>query len=312
MKKRFCKLIPAFTMLVLLFTSCAKEPTVSVIEATIDGYSVTFSVVVTDADTYLWDFGDGSTSTEAAPVHAYVSSGDYTVSVTVTGKGGEATATKAINILPSVTEMLSGGTTATNGKTWVLSTGYVAGVNGGSVVDNAMFVMLPTVENVLTVIGLGYEYDNEYTFYADGKYVVDVKNELAVTAGIYGMVNGTTKDVGNEYNTLGIYAGSYVAPASATWTLHEEDLVVKAVVNPVGTDVPVLTEDRTITSRKWVEISSDAFFGILDFPSTRKFIIKEITPEKMEVALFVCGYFPDQTAWNVPSYFYHLTYVPKN
>ena len=296
----------------MTFSSCYKEPTVSAIEATIDGYTVTFSVVVTDADTYLWDFGDETTGTDAAPVHTYVTSGDYTVSVTVSGKGGDASTTKDITIMPSVEEMLSGGPTATNGKTWVLSRGYVAGVNGGSVVDNSMFVMLPTVENVLDVIGLGGEYDNEFTFFSDGQYKVDVKNGLALTAGIYGYVNNITKDVGNANNNLGIYAATYTNPTGSTWQLHTEDLVVTAVINPLGADNPTPVESRTITGKKWVSLSGDAYFGILDFPTTRKFIIKDITPDKMDVALFICGYFPDPTAWNVPSYLYHLTYIPKN
>ncbi len=33
--------------------------------------------------TYLWDFGDGQTSTDENPVHSYASSGNYTVSLTV-------------------------------------------------------------------------------------------------------------------------------------------------------------------------------------------------------------------------------------
>ena len=37
---------------------------------------------------YLWDFGDGETSTEASPSHTYTAEGTYTVSLTVTGPGG--------------------------------------------------------------------------------------------------------------------------------------------------------------------------------------------------------------------------------
>ncbi len=44
--------------------------------------------------TYLWDFGDGGTSTEANPVHDYATDGDYTVSLTVSGDGDVDTATK--------------------------------------------------------------------------------------------------------------------------------------------------------------------------------------------------------------------------
>ncbi|MDF3078090.1 MAG: type sorting protein [Sphingobacteriaceae bacterium] len=36
----------------------------------------------TDADTYLWDFGDGTTSTEVSPNHEYTKIGDYDVTLT--------------------------------------------------------------------------------------------------------------------------------------------------------------------------------------------------------------------------------------
>lgn len=43
---------------------------------------------------YLWDFGDGTTSTAANPTHIYDEVGTYTVSLTVEGPGGGATETK--------------------------------------------------------------------------------------------------------------------------------------------------------------------------------------------------------------------------
>ncbi len=47
--------------------------------------NVTFSPAVSPAGlyTYLWDFGDGSTSTQANPVHSYNSSGNFTVRLTI-------------------------------------------------------------------------------------------------------------------------------------------------------------------------------------------------------------------------------------
>src|SRR5439155_26636867 len=60
------------------------------------GSAVSFSASVSDpspADTaagfrYAWDFGDGSTSTQAAPAHAYATPGSYAVKLTVTDKDG--------------------------------------------------------------------------------------------------------------------------------------------------------------------------------------------------------------------------------
>lgn len=48
-----------------------------------------------DPTGWLWDFGDGATSTEAAPVHTYGAPGFYTVSLTVDGPGGPSTLTRA-------------------------------------------------------------------------------------------------------------------------------------------------------------------------------------------------------------------------
>jgi PKD repeat protein len=44
---------------------------------------------------WLWDFGDGSTSTERNPSHAYASPGAYTVTLTVTGPTGPSVEKKA-------------------------------------------------------------------------------------------------------------------------------------------------------------------------------------------------------------------------
>jgi PKD repeat protein len=43
---------------------------------------------------WLWDFGDGSTSSERDPVHTYKTEGTYTVTLTATGASGGSTVTK--------------------------------------------------------------------------------------------------------------------------------------------------------------------------------------------------------------------------
>jgi PKD repeat protein len=64
-----------------------------------------FAVQFTDQSTgditnWLWNFGDGQTSTERNPAHTYRDAGDYTVSLTVTGRGGSngQTNTKYIHV----------------------------------------------------------------------------------------------------------------------------------------------------------------------------------------------------------------------
>jgi hypothetical protein len=46
---------------------------------------------VPDAETYAWDFGDGTTSDERNPVHQYAHGGMYIIRQTVTGPGGGVT-----------------------------------------------------------------------------------------------------------------------------------------------------------------------------------------------------------------------------
>ena len=63
--------------------------------------TVSFTSNATDPDgfiaTYHWDFGDGGTSTQAAPSHVYQSAGTFTARVTVTDNGG-ATASSSLTI----------------------------------------------------------------------------------------------------------------------------------------------------------------------------------------------------------------------
>ena len=44
-----------------------------------------------DVSAWLWDFGDGATSSEASPSHEYAAAGRYTVSLRVSGASGSAT-----------------------------------------------------------------------------------------------------------------------------------------------------------------------------------------------------------------------------
>ena len=49
-----------------------------------------------DITTWLWDFGDGTTSNQQNPSHTYASFGDYPVTITVYGPGGQDSRTKTL------------------------------------------------------------------------------------------------------------------------------------------------------------------------------------------------------------------------
>lgn len=73
-----------FCVFSIVFCSCGKTPKVafdaSKKEAEINE-AITFTNKTTDAKTYDWDFGDGSTSQEESPSHTYTTAGSYKVSL---------------------------------------------------------------------------------------------------------------------------------------------------------------------------------------------------------------------------------------
>jgi PKD repeat protein len=60
---------------------------------------VTFTANVQEADSYLWDFGDGTgTSTEQNPTYEYADYGNYPVKLTATNQGGSLETTSDISL----------------------------------------------------------------------------------------------------------------------------------------------------------------------------------------------------------------------
>ena len=66
------------------------------------GSAIQFTNESFDTDSWLWDFGDGTTSTEFEPEHVYSEAGDYEVSLTATDSesGSENSVTDIITIYP--------------------------------------------------------------------------------------------------------------------------------------------------------------------------------------------------------------------
>ncbi len=65
----------------------------------VDTLKVTFTNTSQGANTFLWNFGDGNTSTAQNPVHTYAQSGTYTVTLTSTNACGSNTSTKTVTVV---------------------------------------------------------------------------------------------------------------------------------------------------------------------------------------------------------------------
>ncbi|MDD4250280.1 MAG: beta-propeller fold lactonase family protein, partial [Methanosarcina sp.] len=64
--------------------------------------TVQFTDLSTNATSWNWDFGDGTTSIEQSPVHTYLAVGNYTVNLTVNNLNGTDSKTATITVLQSI------------------------------------------------------------------------------------------------------------------------------------------------------------------------------------------------------------------
>ncbi|MFN8285019.1 MAG: PKD domain-containing protein [Chitinophagales bacterium] len=98
----------------VLFAACKKEEkatpapvadfTISPNDTIFSGETITFTNTSTDADTYLWNFGDGTTSTTVSPTKTeFVVTGEVsceeTFTVTLTATKNGKTSTKSKNVV---------------------------------------------------------------------------------------------------------------------------------------------------------------------------------------------------------------------
>lgn len=63
--------------------------------------AITFTNLSQHSDSYLWDFGDNSTSTENQPVHTFNSDGNFQIKLTAINANGTNSITKQISISKS-------------------------------------------------------------------------------------------------------------------------------------------------------------------------------------------------------------------
>jgi len=133
-------------------------------------YSFTNTTYNTNGTTYVWDFGDGSpTSNDANPNHTYSANGSYNVCVTATNAQGSSTFCQTVNVTgacptinPNITTTPSacGGATgsATAAPTGGVATYSYAWSNGGTAasisnVAAGAYTVTITDANTCTVLG---------------------------------------------------------------------------------------------------------------------------------------------------------------
>ena len=278
-----------FLLLAGLLWSCDNDdekvdlPTSALIHYSVVDKQVAFTALTINADSYLWDFGDGQTSTEQNPIHVYADGGYYTATLTVTGGTGSASneANLAVAITPYV--LLTGGATAENGKTWKLSAAHSE--NDVFANADAEFSVIegPLPQGVFDLqLGMREVYEDEFTFHFDGTYGHDVKEDGAAFGGlVYQMVlNGGADIVNNGGEDFGLCTARYTPETDATFTYVEsEDFTVSSVYGQDG--------QLTFNGVSTLDFSGSAFIGFRDFQ--QKVMIQEISDNSMRLVMFMAA-----------------------
>ena len=102
--KRSTRLVLLAVIVAAFLSGCKKDPVPPIANFTFDPVEitvydeVTFTNASTDADTYAWEFGDDSTSTDINPIHIYKAAGTYTVKLVASNAGGDTEITKDITV----------------------------------------------------------------------------------------------------------------------------------------------------------------------------------------------------------------------
>ena len=294
-KSNTLKVLSSFLCCMLILTSCDSDdssgadefPLSADISHSVKGKKVAFQGLTHSASSWTWDFGDGTTSSDRNPVNVYSEAGYYTAVLTATDANGASVADEvklALDITPYV--LLTGGATATNGKTWKISSGHSD--NDYFANSDAELSPFEGAPNPLPAgifgagLGMSEVYEDEFTFHFDGSYSHDVKADNAafsglvfqfVTTGGAGIVN----DGGADF---GLCTGLYEPEADATFTYVENENFTTSSVWGAG---GMITYENVST----LDFSGTEFVGFYDFEN--KVIIQDISDSSMRLVMFVAA-----------------------
>ncbi len=289
MKKSSFLLTSVFLYMLFVLPACTDDekelefPLSATIFNSISGSQVAFTALTHSAVSWLWDFGDGKTSSEKNPVHIYEDGGYYVVSLKATDNSGQTVSTDvtiAVNVTPYV--LLTGGSTAENGKTWKLSADH--GGLGDYLADAKEG--LPTVDPGLTPLpagafgqlGMPDAYKGTYTFYYDGRYKHDTEGGSAFGGIVYQFVlNGGVGITNNKGQSYGLCLASYTPKENATFTYTEDE----------DFDVPTVYGGVKFKGAKTLDFSGTEFVAFRDFQ--QKVVIKQISDTRMQLIMFMAA-----------------------
>jgi gliding motility-associated-like protein len=166
--------------------------------------------------TWLWNFGNGATSTQQNPTYTFPSWGSFPVSLSVTNNGCTTTITQNVSISPAPVIAFSANSICLGTVTSFTNTSYVPG--GGAMSYGWDFDGDGTIDNTGQNPG--------YTFGTFGTFTVSLTATSAAgcaasgtgTVAVYGLPNASFTAQNNCLNAATVYLNTSTAPAGSTIT----------------------------------------------------------------------------------------------
>ena len=234
-----------------------------------------------DGETRLWDFGDGTTSSSANPVHAYAFPGVYPVTLTVSSSRGSAQSSRILSVTESNVLRLIGShpfdvtLTATDPRTGVTGQGQVISQNDiygiFSIPDITGNAGNPEViVKMVDATGIGQNYWVFYGALTDLNYTLSVREVATGTTKTYNDARiGTT--VCGKFDTSGFGATpAGIEPANFSGILParvnagEKSLTLLSA-HPFDVTLTA-TDPRTGATGQGQVISQNDIYGIFSIP----------------------------------------------
>lgn len=186
---------------------------------------VVFTDGSTKANSWLWNFGDGFTSTLQNPVHGYNSAGNYTVTLTINGNADTETKVSYITVLPdrgTPYTPLAGGNFDVNpndfagdaigGTNWQRGSSVVAGKDG---VRSGANAWVTNLAGNYSDNATAYLYTPNYNFTAAGTYTLRFYRKNKVELGWDGYRVEYSINKGDTWFVLGTTGAQWYDFANA-------------------------------------------------------------------------------------------------